>query len=65
MNKSVRHPENNKDGRNQRTTVMAYFFHASACVGRAFTVDESVMNVLEHFDQNGEGKTRDLFEAVE
>jgi hypothetical protein len=33
-------------------------------VGRAITADESVINVLEHFDQNEEGKTRDRFEVA-
>jgi len=44
--------------------VTAYFFHASACVGRTATADESVINVLEHFDQNDEGEARDRLEAV-
>lgn len=46
------------------TAVTAYFFHASACVGRTVTADESVIYALEHFDQNDEGETRDRFEAA-
>jgi hypothetical protein len=46
------------------TAVTAYFFHASAWVGRAVTADESVINVLEHRDQNDEGGSRDRFEVA-
>ena len=49
---------------NGLTAVTAYFLHTSAWVGRTVTADESVINALDHFDQNEEGDCRDRLEAA-